>query len=650
MARSQKRRSRPNRREPTEASRWSRRATGRGQRRRIRLLVRAGVVVVVALTLPWPAGGAPQAFRVTEAYLKGPHSAAATNGAATIQATLDDRATAGGWGTALLAGGATVTLTDASHLSVVTPVSGCRRHRGGIRCVAKNMRLSLRSTETPFVYRLHFRVRRLGAGVTGPGPLRSPVRVTLHEEGASDRIDVISDCVSPATNRLSCRDLDRPNIIFIVSDDQRWDTLQYMPRVLDRLAAQGVAFSNSFVTTSLCAPSRASMLTGQYAHRHGVQALAAPHGGATKFVGPDVSTLATWLHEQGYRTGMYGKYITNYGIQCPPFTATCYIPPGWDEWHVFVQQRYYNYKLVENDEITSFGSAEADYSTDVLAAKAVEFIETAHGQPFFLHIGFHAPHPEGAAAPIAAPRHRGLFAGTPVWRPPSYDEDDITDKPSWLAMQPRAATPIGLFLTYGVWGDYVRQTQLETLLAIDEAVEALVAALEATGQDENTVIVFTSDNGHFWGEHRFFYGKGTPHEEAIRVPLVIRYPRLIAAPRSDASLALNIDLAPTLAALAGVTHPPSVDGRSLEPLLRGAATSWRDDFVVEGWNLDQLSAQPSYAGLRGTRWKYVSYPSVGEAELYDLLEDPCELTSLAYDPAYASTVSAMQARLDELLP
>lgn len=613
-------------------------------------LVRLTLVsMLLGLTCAAAAQASPQALQVTHARLDNDPPQGGFSGVIVMKAMIDDSASGGALEGRFLANAITINVRDAGTFNVDVAINNCRRAGSDIRCNAPGRNLRLKTTATPFVYRLRFSVRQLSSQNTGATRPVSPVRTSIRVSGAADRVDVISDCAALGTRRLGCRDRNRPNIVYIVSDDQRFDTLQYMPHTLERLATRGVTFTNAFVTSPLCAPSRASMLTGQYARHHGVRTLALPDGGALKFVGADQSTLATWLHAAGYRTGMYGKYLTDYSKQCPPYAAACYIPPGWDEWHVFLVQHYYNYALAENDQVNIYGATPADYSTDVLGAKAVDFITSSQGQPFFLHVGFHAPHQEGGAAPIPAPRHDGLFASEPLWRPASYDEDDISDKPAWLGIQPRAGDILSGFLTFGSWGDFIRQRQLESLLGVDEAIDAMVNALEATGQADNTIFVFTSDNGHFWGEHRLFFGKNFPYEESIRIPLVIRYPRLIAAAREDDRQVLNIDLPPTLASLAGVPIPASVDGESLAPLLENAATPWRSDFVIELWSNNESDGLPTYAGVRNDTRKYVGYPSAPDAELYDLVSDPYELENRAHDPAYQDVVATLQARLDALL-
>jgi arylsulfatase A-like enzyme len=419
-----------------------------------------------------------------------------------------------------------------------------------------------------------------------------------------------------------------PNIVLLLTDDQRWDTLPYMPTVQRLLVAQGVTFTNSFTTTPLCMPSRAGLLTGQYAHHTGALTNFPPRGGPDLFVGPDASTIATWLHQAGYRTGIYGKYVNLYQFQCPPYTATCYRPPGWDEWHVLLDEATYNYRLTDGSSIISYGSAPEDYSTDVLAAKAADFVRDTHGQPFLLYVAFHEPHDEGMLPPVPAPRDQGTFADLPPLRPPSWDEADVSDKPAWIQRLPRATELIGrgaLRVPLGEWSDRTRLGQLQALQAIDEAVERILSAVDASGQTSNTVVIFTSDNGLSWEEHRWL-GKGCPYEECLRVPLVIRFPQLARGGRQDARMALNIDLAPTIAALAHVRVPPGTDGRSLVSLLRRPGGPWREAFLFE-YFANPGEVPPNFTGVRTRRWKLTRYDDPSDDELLHLSTDPYELTS-----------------------
>ena len=446
---------------------------------------------------------------------------------------------------------------------------------------------------------------------------------------------------------LDTTSLLRPNIIIVLTDDQRWDTLQYMPVLQEALVQRGVTFANAFVPTSECCPSRASVLTGEYAHNHGVLSNAPRIGGAPAFVGRDTSTIATWLKSIGYQTGMYGKYLNAYDLLCPPNTGACYVPPGWDEWHAFVNTpQSYNYKLVENGTINSYGNTAADYATDVLTAKAIEFIQSAKGKPFFLYLAPNVPHaelPSGISVPPV--RYGSRYANVTFFQPPSYDEADLSDKPAALQNGPRASDPLGIF-TYGSWTGAGRQRALESVLAVDDALARIDAALAATDQVSDTIVIFMSDNGLMHGEHRIWGVKECPYEECLRVPLVVRYPRLDGGTRVENRIALNCDLAPTIAELADVTPTAPVNGKSLVPVLRQDPVDWRTDFLIEWWRTPNPAA--AYTGVRTEAWKYVEYHETGERELYDLVNDPYELQSLHANPAYDSVKAVLQRRLREL--
>lgn len=549
----------------------------------------------------------------------------------------------------LLAGGGAVRITNGAAFDVVLPIGGCRASgRGRVVCNGAGgvfARLE-RLDAAPYVYELSVLGRRVDGAAAGAVTAAAPVLAALYQSAPAERVGSVGACTQTGQRRLRCTGTRRPNFVFIVTDDQRWDTLPAMP-ALQALAATGVRFTNAFTTTPLCGPSRAAMLTGRYARHTGVYTNDLPAGGAVRFVGTDASTLATWLHDAGYLTGMYGKYLTGYYRQCPQPAGPCYVPPGWDEWHVFRNQGYYNYYLAENGIPTAYGGAPADYSTDVLAAKVVDLIATANGQPFFVHLGIAAPHSDGGGLPKPAPRHAKLFGGVPPWRPAAYDEADFADKPLWMQSLPRAADALSATFTFARWTDLFRIAQLNSLRAADEAVAAILAAVAAAGEADNTVVVFTSDNGLLWGEHRAFAGKSFAFEESIRVPLVVHLPAALGVAREESALALAIDVPPTLAALAGVVPPTPVDGRSLVPLLRGERTPWRDAVLLEHYRYAAESV-PTYAGVRTADWKYVEYPESDEAELYDLRGDPAELANLAADPSHAATRAALAARLAAL--
>lgn len=401
----------------------------------------------------------------------------------------------------------------------------------------------------------------------------------------------------------------RPNVVIVLTDDQRWDTLSSMPTVRSELVAKGVTFSNAFVVNPLCCPSRASILTGRYSHSTKVYT----NGGFRRF--DDSSTLATWLRRAGYRTGFFGKYLNSY--------AGTYVPPGWSRWVAFSPSNvdnYFDYRLNVNRSLVPRGGLPEDYSTDVLAAEAEAFIRGSGTRPFFALFAPYAPH--NPATP--APRHEDAFPGLQPWRPASYNEPNTADKPAWVRaraqLSPESQTSL----------DGFRARQLRTLLAVDDAVERLLDVLSETGRLEDTLVIFMSDNGLLWGEHRLT-GKQAPYEESIRVPLVVRFDRLATGTRTETRQALNVDVAPTVAALAGVAAPRA-EGRSLVPLLRNRSVDWRGEFLVESLRTGPNPDVPAYCAVRGRRYAYVAY-ATREEELYDLAVDPRQLDNRTGDRA-----------------
>lgn len=452
----------------------------------------------------------------------------------------------------------------------------------------------------------------------------------------------------------------RPNILFILTDDQRWDTTDdthspvagapIMPGVRSELAASGVEIVNGFMTTPLCCPSRSSILRGQYAHTTGVYTNSGTKGGVDDFV--DVETIGTLLQSAGYRTGFFGKYMNGYNQL---WNASAYIPPGWSDWQAFVNPKYFDYKLIEDGVAVSYGSAEGDYSTDVIRERVKTFISdaVAGGQPFFAHVSFKAPH--GPFEP--APRHVGKYAGLSPWRPASYNEPDVSDKPAWVQntaqLDPAAQADL----------DAIRIAQLEMLQAVDEAIggsvtygiTGIMQHLRNLGVADDTLVVYMSDNGWHWGEHRT-QAKNKPYEESIRTAMFVRYPKLAPLPRVETKMALNIDMCPTFVELARRATDPvptlAFDGASLVGLVDGTAPTWRGDFLTEGWPADHV-----WASVREADWKYTELPvtpgdplTAFEVELYDLTNDPLELQNQASNPLYAARVAAMAARLRVLRP
>jgi N-acetylglucosamine-6-sulfatase len=433
----------------------------------------------------------------------------------------------------------------------------------------------------------------------------------------------------------------RPNIILILTDDMRADDLPFMPNVQSLLVEQGATFTTFAASCPACAPARASILRGQYPHNHGLLRGSGDTGGADVFqeLGNEESNVATWLQEAGYRTALIGKYINGYGDTVEP----TYIAPGWDSWSAITREGYSRFEINENGELVRYKSGEQEqHSTDVLSGLANAFIaETAPtGQPFFVHLSPRAPH--GPAEP--ASRHLSTFTDAAVPRGEAFNETDVADKPIWVQMLPE------LTAAQEAEVDAYYRARLQTLLAVDELVAGLVDQLEAVGELENTYILFTSDNGYGLGEHRVVQDKGSPYEEAILVPFVVRGPGIPAGVTIEA-LASQVDLAPTFAAWAEVSVPDFVDGRSLLPVLSDEPTpaDWRQVLLIEQFanNPARTEKQPAFEALRLPHLIYVEYGS-DERELYDLIADPQQIENLAAtaDPALLAALSERVTRME----
>ncbi len=390
------------------------------------------------------------------------------------------------------------------------------------------------------------------------------------------------------------RNLARPNIVLIDLDDTRADGIDRMPN-LAALAAEGVTFSNSFAVSPLCAPSRATMLTGLRSEHHGVRTLSGAIGGADvlRQQGTDRETIATWLQAAGYATGLFGKYVNGYGFGTSEQTSgpggTYYVPPGWTRWRAMASPEHYGgvhgptYTLVDErgtPTVYNDHATDAQYSTDLLAGELRDFITDAvgDGRPFFAVWTPYASHSETTTfLPEPAARHFGSYIDLPPWRPASWAEADVSDKPE--VVQSLEVNQLLIDFT-----DRIRIGAYESLLAVDEQLRVIRDHLTALGIDQNTVIIVTSDNGVCWGEHRFFLqAKDCFYEECLRVPLVIYDPRASGA-MVQAAPVLNLDLAPTVAELAGVSPPAVRDGTSLVPWTSShPPAQWREDFLASHW-------------------------------------------------------------------
>ena len=468
----------------------------------------------------------------------------------------------------------------------------------------------------------------------------------------------------------------RPNVIFILTDDLDTKSISHMPNLHSLLMDEGTTFSNAFVTDPLCCPSRATILRGQYAHNHGILGNEPPWGGSKKFheLGHENSTVATWMSKEKYQTVFIGKYLNGYGYGAH---EKLYVPPGWDEWHG-LSSNYLNIRVNENGQIRTY-DPRTHNSTDMFSGKADDYIQRAvgdnapllsNGEPFFMWLGTQDPHEPANPAD----RYKDDFSRTQLPRSPSFDEKDISDKPEWLRDNP----PLKAEDISKMQGLY--RNRLRSMLAVDAMIGNLVRDLREAGELDDTYIFFTSDNGFHMGEHRMTWGKWTPYEEDIRVPLVVRGPGVPAGRKLD-HLVLNNDLAPTLADIAGADKPSFVDGRSLMPLLKKnppPPRDWRQSFLIEGifetsgdlispglfltgdpppdnWrqkirtNGKQIAREwgrPGFQAVRTGDHLYVEYET-GERELYDLGKDPHELDNI-YPNADPRLLKNLKARLDTL--
>jgi arylsulfatase A-like enzyme len=433
----------------------------------------------------------------------------------------------------------------------------------------------------------------------------------------------------------------KPNVVVIMTDDQTYRDMAAMPQTRALIGAAGATFARNYVSYPLCCPSRATYLTGQYAHNHHVRSTVPPDGGVEALAANH--TLPVWLQAAGYDTIHIGKYLNGYGLRRKPT-----VPPGWSDWHGAIDKSTYQmwgYRLYENGVTNTYGDFytpdPALYQTDVLRDKALDAIR-AHAdskRPFFLSLMFVAPHgevvpPSTTTEPHIrpAPRHAGVFATLPLPRDPAFDEMDISDKPPEVR---RLRT-----LRPGVSSRILRdfRARRESLLSVDEAVGALVRELAATGQLDSTYILFTSDNGFFQGEHRIAKGKYLAYEASTRVPLLIRGPGIPAGTMSG-ELVANTDLAPTVLEVAGTSADIPQDGRSLLPYARDGSLRSERPILHEGLvgrDADDETASGRvrvYYAIRTARYLYVKWRG-GAREIYDLRRDPYELRSRHADPRY----------------
>jgi N-acetylglucosamine-6-sulfatase len=472
-------------------------------------------------------------------------------------------------------------------------------------------------------------------------PVRTWIRRSL---AASAAVVPLVGAAAPP-DRAPAADPPRRNIVLLVSDDHRHDFLGFLKEApdfletpnLDRMAAQGAHLRNAFVGTSLCSPSRASILTGQVAHRHGVIDNQRPIPPGTLFF-PQV------LREAGYETAFVGKWHMGHDRDDPQ--------PGFDHWASFAGQgEYFKTELnVDGQRRTIEG-----YSSDVLTDVALAWLKRGHAKPFFLQLCYKAPH-----FPFTpAPRHQGRYAQAKVRRPETManTEANYASQPRWVRDRrygihgvdhmetgPLDNDPVPSF-------DALYRQYAETVHGLDENIGRLLAYLDEAGLARSTLVLYLGDNGFALGEHGF-YDKRDAFETSIRIPLLAYAPGLIAPGTVVPQMVQNIDVAPTLLEAAGCAFPAgrAVDGRSFLPLLRGETIPWRDRIFYEYYWEWNFPATPTTFALRTDRWKYVFTHGVWDKNgLYDLESDPLERHNLVDVPVFRGRRAEMEKELFDWL-
>ena len=457
----------------------------------------------------------------------------------------------------------------------------------------------------------------------------------------------------------------RPNFLFVLVDSQRYDSFseRYMPRTW-KWMSDGVRFEQAFTTSPLSCPSIASTFTGTYPHTHGLLRNDTPLRVKPKDpVGQSferLESVAQALSKAGYRTGLVGKYLNCWGWPARKSEFNYWVSFLTDD-----VSNWFDYKLNINGVETQIDpkTSATPYITDQLLFRAQDFLDSAlkEDRPFFLYFApppLHKPY-----AP--APRHSSLYLGERLEKSPSFDEEDISGKPQWMSdiAGIQIACRSSRFCHSLVsLAERIQLGQLQGLAGVDEAVDSLLLRLKKAGKLDNTVVLFTSDQGFMRGEHRLF-GNNRAYEEVIHVPLALRYPGLIptggGTARSDAHLVANVDLAPTIYELAGLPPPPTFEGRSLVPLIKGTASSWRQELLIEGWPdmLDgYLQCSPPFRALRTGTYAYIEslrnqgnvgclFETQPLAELYDLSQDPFELKNLIHDPKGSKVAADLSGHL-----
>lgn len=438
----------------------------------------------------------------------------------------------------------------------------------------------------------------------------------------------------------------RPNIIFVLTDDQDTSSLNIMPNVKKRLVQGGKTFRRATFAYPLCCPSRATILRGQYPHNTSILDNEPPFGGHETFrsMGRAQSTYATWLKASGYNTGYFGKYMNGYDNET-------YIPPGWNRW-VAADHAPATMRVSDNGRLVDL---KGTYETFDLAMKnySIKFLQNnlKSPRPLFMTVSFSAPHTE-FGIPKYERRYATRFSTSKLPKSPNFNEQDRSDKPEWVRRLPAVTPEMENKMTVQY------RARLRSLLTIDNTVEEYIRVLWRNGELNNTYIFYFTDNGYHMGSHaipdvnRGIGGKSAPYTEDVEFPLIVRGPG-IAPNTTDGNLVSNTDLAPTFADIASANPTYTPDGRSLLPLLHGENAPWRDALLVEGKHDKPYPEYPegwlsTYKVVRTIKYAYHYYPDTAEEELYDLEADPYQLQSLHDDPAHADVKATLRSKLEAL--
>ena len=436
---------------------------------------------------------------------------------------------------------------------------------------------------------------------------------------------------------LSAQQAKKPmNIIFILSDDHRYDFMGFMNKVpglqtpgMDRMAREGAHMKNAFVTTALCSPSRASILTGQYAHTHTVVDNDAP-------LPNNLTFFPSYLQKKGYKTAFMGKWHMGNTDDQPQ--------PGFDHWISFRGQGRYYGDMLNVDGKRQQLPADA-YITDVLTEKAISWMTSVKNGPFLLYLSHKGVHAEFEPAK----RHKGKYKDLPIVCPPSMyltatdsskhygmhttpqTKVNYADIPQWVRAQRYSWHGVDYMYHGAIPFDEFYHLYLETLLSVDESILQVLDWVEKNGLKENTMVVYMGDNGFLFGEHGLI-DKRNAYEESMRVPLVAWAPGMIKPNTVISQMVLNVDIAPTVLDIAGLKQPVQMQGKSFLPLLKGETLAWRDKIFYEYYWESAFPQTPTTFAVRTDTHKYIYYNGVWDInELYNLQADPHEMNNLIRD-------------------